>query len=232
MKKEIYLIRHGETDWNIQGKVQGCEHDIELNDLGKEQSIKTGRYFNDYRILDKQFDWVICSPLSRAKNTCYLICDNIKYPIDDVQLLDILTETRMDKISGTTSNDDIRKQLKEIEKEYFLNHPDPIIKYEIDRHKFANNKLDINMETNKESLNRAKQLINLIKESNKEKILIVSHSGTIDFIIRKMFNICEIPKGDMTNGTNCSITYIKYNSEKNKFKLISSPNTSHMGLYK
>ena len=34
----IYYIRHGETDWNAQGRLQG-EQDVPLNDLGRRQSI-------------------------------------------------------------------------------------------------------------------------------------------------------------------------------------------------
>jgi broad specificity phosphatase PhoE len=37
----IYYIRHGETDWNFQGRLQGVQ-DVPLNELGCKQSIAAG----------------------------------------------------------------------------------------------------------------------------------------------------------------------------------------------
>jgi probable phosphoglycerate mutase len=39
-KKNIYIIRHGETIWNSEGRHQGGEADIPLNDTGREQAKK------------------------------------------------------------------------------------------------------------------------------------------------------------------------------------------------
>lgn len=38
----IYIVRHGETQWNAQGRIQG-RRDIELNDNGRRQAEKAGQ---------------------------------------------------------------------------------------------------------------------------------------------------------------------------------------------
>ena len=49
MPKEIYIIRHGETDYNRQGIVQGQGVDTSLNDLGRRQA---SAFFEHYRHID------------------------------------------------------------------------------------------------------------------------------------------------------------------------------------
>lgn len=64
---EIYIIRHGETDWNTKRCLQG-QSDIALNKVGREQAGTTGR------ILEKvPFDLIYSSPLDRAYETACLI---------------------------------------------------------------------------------------------------------------------------------------------------------------
>lgn len=63
MIKKMYLIRHGETDWNRLRRVQG-NMDIPLNSLGQEQADKLYRWFNN-----KQLDAIYSSDLSRAYHT-------------------------------------------------------------------------------------------------------------------------------------------------------------------
>ena len=71
---KIYTIRHGETNWNKLGKIQGIT-DIELNDIGinqaKEAAIKVDEY---------NFDLIISSPLKRAVKTAEIVA-NGKIPI-------------------------------------------------------------------------------------------------------------------------------------------------------
>lgn len=59
----IYLIRHGQTDWNCRRLFQG-ELDIPLNDQGLAQAEGIGRRFQGVPI-----DRIYHSPLSRAKDT-------------------------------------------------------------------------------------------------------------------------------------------------------------------
>lgn len=60
---ELYLIRHGETDWNAQGRLQGRE-DIPLNADGRNQAIACGAALSD-----AGFKAIYSSPLSRALAT-------------------------------------------------------------------------------------------------------------------------------------------------------------------
>ena len=48
--KEIYFIRHGQTDENSLGIRQGSEINSELNELGRQQAKKSGKYLKKYRI--------------------------------------------------------------------------------------------------------------------------------------------------------------------------------------
>lgn len=65
----IYIVRHGETDWNKLGKIQG-HTDIELNELGEKQALTVKE-----KLKDVKFDKVFSSPLKRAFKTAQIICD-------------------------------------------------------------------------------------------------------------------------------------------------------------
>ncbi|MGB3618051.1 MAG: histidine phosphatase family protein [Catalinimonas sp.] len=61
MKKEIYLIRHGQTDYNLRGVVQGSGIDADLNETGRTQAQ---RFWEAYG--DVPFDKVYTSKLKRS----------------------------------------------------------------------------------------------------------------------------------------------------------------------
>ena len=63
----LYLVRHGETDWNTQRRLQG-RADIPLNEFGKSLAVKTGKGLDNIK-----FDVCYTSPLLRAKETAELI---------------------------------------------------------------------------------------------------------------------------------------------------------------
>lgn len=64
---KIYIIRHGQTEWNKSGRLQG-QTDIALNENGRELAIKVSQALKDI-----PFDRAVSSPLSRSIETAELV---------------------------------------------------------------------------------------------------------------------------------------------------------------
>ncbi len=77
--RKLYIVRHGKTDWNVQGLLQGSA-DIELNETGISEAKELKKKID----LDK-IDLCICSPLKRAKQTAeILVGDQVEIIYDDL----------------------------------------------------------------------------------------------------------------------------------------------------
>ncbi|MFS1512975.1 histidine phosphatase family protein [Chengkuizengella sp. SCS-71B] len=95
----IGMIRHGITDWNIEGKAQG-HSDIPLNDKGRKQAQSVAT-----RLKGERWDLMISSTLSRASETAHIIKKTLN--ISNLLYDDRLREINCGKIEGLTENERI-----------------------------------------------------------------------------------------------------------------------------
>lgn len=71
----LLLVRHGETDWNADGRLQG-QTDRPLSDYGRRQA----RQLAD-ELADEDFDAIYASDLSRARETAEIVGDRLGLPV-------------------------------------------------------------------------------------------------------------------------------------------------------
>ncbi|MCL1804448.1 MAG: histidine phosphatase family protein [Clostridiales bacterium] len=72
----IYIVRHGETDWNKFRKYQG-QTDVPMNEAGRSQAAALAEKLRGVL----PFDRVVASDLSRAVETARIICGGFDIPI-------------------------------------------------------------------------------------------------------------------------------------------------------
>jgi uncharacterized phosphatase len=97
----ICMVRHGETDWNAAGKIQG-QKDTALNTKGREQARLAGLYLRRWR-----WDAVFTSPLQRSKESACLIARAIG--IHEVQEMNHFLERDFGQAEGLTSEERRRR---------------------------------------------------------------------------------------------------------------------------
>jgi broad specificity phosphatase PhoE len=78
---KIYIVRHGETQWNKEEVFRGRK-DISLNETGKKQAERVGLYFS-YRHINR----IVSSPLARARQTAEAISNIISIAIETMEEL-------------------------------------------------------------------------------------------------------------------------------------------------
>jgi len=100
----IYYIRHGETAWNAEGRLQGTQ-DVPLNDLGRRQASQAGRILADLFARDgrdKASLAFVASPLGRARSTMDFVREVLKLPLGGYSLDDRLREIGYGRWEGST----------------------------------------------------------------------------------------------------------------------------------
>jgi probable phosphoglycerate mutase len=100
----IYYVRHGETDWNRTGRLQGTL-DIPLNALGRRQAAQAGRILGHLIAgngADKDSLAFVASPLGRARATMELVRSELNMPPAGYGLDDRLREIAYGAWEGHT----------------------------------------------------------------------------------------------------------------------------------
>ncbi|QJC51883.1 histidine phosphatase family protein [Paenibacillus albicereus] len=96
---KLGLIRHGRTDWNALGRIQGIT-DIPLNEEGKRQALLLASRLAGE---EQRWDAVVTSGLSRAVETGKIIADKLGVPLLEPEPL--LVERSFGKIEGTSEEE-------------------------------------------------------------------------------------------------------------------------------
>jgi broad specificity phosphatase PhoE len=100
----IYYVRHGETAWNAEGRLQGVQ-DIPLNDLGRKQAANSGAILADLFARDGRSEAslaFVASPLGRARTTMELVRESLNLPPDQYAIDDRLREIGYGDWEGST----------------------------------------------------------------------------------------------------------------------------------
>lgn len=191
---KIYIIRHGETDANKEGFLQGCSN-WPLNEDGIKLAKLTGENMKPLK-----FDACISSPLDRASKTAELV---LKYSGNDIDIQydDRLKEFNMGIYEGKRiKGDNIEIPLDVIEK---------FTKNVFLCDKFENGEDPLQLCQRTQAF--LKELINLDYES----VLLSTHGCAL----RAMLNMLYEDKQDFWQGHvpyNCSVSIVEANDGKMK----------------
>jgi len=199
--KKIYLIRHGESEWNILRKIQGHK-DIPLTDRGIKQANLIAN-----RLVYEDIDIIYSSDLKRACDTARTIGNKIGL---EPNLRKEFREINFGAWEGL-SNDTIGSEYRE---EIHLWRKEP-------------EKLKITGgETLKEVQIRAlRELENIINTNQDKNILIVSHGVTLKTMILGILDMDLFYFKNLTIN-NASLTIIEFREYNKVLKVLND--TSHL----
>lgn len=179
----MYIVRHGQTDWNIKKLLQG-HTDIPLNKTGEEQARIFGQ-----TLKDTTFDAAFSSDLLRAQRTAEIIVLEKKVAVETTKLL---RERRYGKFEGqkAESLEEFDRLKDTLEKEARLKHkPSP------------------DVESDEELIGRVITFLREISVSYIGKnVLVVSHGGVMAALLRHLGR--SLPHGAINNNA-----YIRLESD-------------------
>jgi len=179
--ERVLIVRHGETDYNLQRRWQG-QLDVELNVTGKQQAEALAKI-----LVDESIDAVYSSDLRRAADTARILATPHALPV--------LPEPGLREINVGVFQGLNRQEIDE-------RYP-----YEMYRWNNDDNYIPQGGESRIQLQERAFAAWEAITQRNHRTILLVSHGGTIRLLLRRVIPSAQI---DGLRFANTSLTILQY----------------------
>ncbi|RYE36069.1 MAG: histidine phosphatase family protein [Sphingobacteriaceae bacterium] len=201
-KKTLYIIRHGETDLNKAGIVQGRGMDTSLNDTGRKQGDS---FYRAYKTVP--FDKIYTSVLKRTHQTVKGFIDS-GIPWEQLSGLD---EMAWGDYEGKAVSEETRGRFKKIMQSW------------------KDGDLDVRFE-NGESPNevqiRQKEALKVIMSHPEESTVLICMHGRAMRLLLCLLN--DLPLTEMDNYPHRNTTLYRVNFDGEKFHVVDFNNTDHL----
>lgn len=165
MTTEFLIVRHGETPWNVDRRIQGWR-DIELNDNGRGQARRLAERLSHPDNPHAPLHAVYSSDLSRARSTAQAVAERLSLPLG---LIEGIRERNYGVLEGVPF-DQMQEHHPEVAKVWQARDPDGIIP---------------DGETLREFHARVTQALEtLAVKHHQQRVLVVTHGGAMDILWR------------------------------------------------
>lgn len=198
---KLYLVRHGESEWNILNKVQG-QSNVSLTNKGKQQAMKIGK-----RLKHENINLIFSSDLKRAIQTANIIGEFTNL---EVISLEELREIRFGVWEGLTTKEIMEKYINE--HTIWMTEPHNLSLPEAERLIELQERL-------------LKAVNDLVRKDKNKNILIVSHGASIKTLILGILGIDLSFYNKLTIG-NASLSIIEYRDYSPVLKVLND--TCHL----
>lgn len=193
MKKILFFIRHGQTDYNMMGIIQGRGVNTELNENGIEQAKQ---FYLKYK--EENFDLILTSTLKRSKQSVKFFIES-GIPALAMKELD---EMHLGNWEGKEAKGTIRAEWGHIMSEW----------------KKGNDQLPVpGGESPYELSLRQKAFLHIIEKRNEKKILICTHGRALR---NMMCLISGLPSKHMDEFPHENFCTYLVESEKGKYRIL------------
>ncbi|MFH0772889.1 MAG: histidine phosphatase family protein [bacterium] len=206
---KLYLVRHGETTDNTERRYQTKDSCLSL--LGKKQAHILAK-----RLQNIDIDYIYCSPQKRAQETGLIINNTLKKQVEFTPLLSEFK--RPSELEGKLKDGSEIKKLSQMLKDNFHNPSW--------RHSDEETFFDIRK--------RALACIEMVKSSQKENVLVVSHNLFISAIVSVLMFGEKVTSYELSQWMyfavmeNTGISVCQYSQDKG-WRLMAWNDHTHFG---
>ena len=197
----FYLVRHGQTDWNRAGKIQGTT-DIPLNETGRQQAEQLASVLKERSgyPAGTRIDAVYASPLARAFQTAEILAGKEKLPLRR------LTELR-ERDFGCWEGKNWQEVEAEYPDEFHLWREQPMVG------------IPSGGESRKSCEARSGRVIQRILEETAGDAVIVAHGGILVFLMNYLLRFQREPQEIIV--ANASLSVVSYDRSTGMGKLLT-----------
>lgn len=203
MDKTIYFVRHGQTDFNKKGIIQGSGVDSDLNETGRQQAQSFFEYYKN-----EDFDLLICSVLKRTFQTIAPF-EALGIPY---KAMAEINEMGWGVMEGQTVTPAMKVTYQEMIRQWGTGNFDSRLE---------------NGESARELSDRLSRFLDILKKMPEKKILVCTHGRSLRCLMT-LLKGQHLREMEGYSHSNTGLFLVKYIAADDHFDVVYENDTTHL----